>query len=92
MKIEFDSAKNDKNIADRKLPFEQAANFDFNTAVVRQDLRTAYPEVRLVAFGFLDARLHVLCFTPIDGGLRVISFRKANPREIRDYEQATSTH
>ena len=92
MKIEFDSAKNDRNIADRKLPFKQAANFDFNTAIVRQDVPTSYPEVRLVAFGFLDARLHVLCFTPIDGGLRVISFLKANPREIRDYEQATSTH
>ena len=45
MRIEFDSDKNDRNIADRKLPFEQAANFDFHTAIVRQDVRTSYPEV-----------------------------------------------
>jgi uncharacterized DUF497 family protein len=31
-------------------------------------------------------RLHVICFTPIDGGVRIISFRKANRREVRYYE------
>lgn len=40
------------------------------------------------AIGFLRRRLHVLCFTPIDAGIRVISFRKANNREIKAYEQA----
>ncbi len=37
--------------------------------------------------GYLEARLHVLCFTPIEEGIRVISFRKANKREINRYEQ-----
>lgn len=55
-------------------------------------MRKAYPEVRYVAVGFLDSRLHVLCFTPIAGGIRVISFRKANQREVRDYEQTYPTH
>lgn len=92
MKIEFDASKNDRNIVERSLSFERAADFDFNTALVQQDVRKPYPEVRFVALGFLDARLHVLCFTPVDGGIRVISFRKANSREIRNYEQASSTH
>ena len=35
----------------------------------------------------MDSRLHVLCFTPIDGGIRVISFRKANDREVRKYDE-----
>ena len=59
---------------------------------IKQDMRKAYPEVPYVAVGFLDARLHVLCFTPIAGGIRVISFRKANQREVRDYEQTYPTH
>ena len=63
------------------------ANFNFDTALVAQDIRKDYPEQRFVALGFLDDRLHVLCFTPIDGGLRVISFRKANQREIASYDQ-----
>jgi uncharacterized DUF497 family protein len=44
-----------------------------------------------VAVGFLDKRLHVLCFTPKAGGIRVISFRKANAREVKDYDQTRTT-
>ena len=40
-----------------------------------------------MAVGFMGERLHVLCFTPVAGGIRVISFRKANAREVRNYEQ-----
>lgn len=92
MKIEFDVLKNDRNIHERSLSFERAADFDFNTAIVQQDVRKPYPEVRFVALGFLDARLHVLCFTPMNDGIRVISFRKANPREIKNHEQTRPTY
>jgi uncharacterized DUF497 family protein len=92
MKIEFDASKNTRNIHERSLSFERVADFDFNTAIVHQDVRKPYPEVRFVALGFLDVRLHVLCFTPMDDGIRVISFPKANSREIKSYEQAFPTH
>jgi uncharacterized protein len=88
MKIEFDGAKNDRNIAERGLSFERAADFDFDTAVVGQDTRKLYPETRYVALGFLYARVHVLCFIPLVDGIRIISFRKANAREVRNYEQS----
>lgn len=91
MHIEFDATKNETNVRDRELSFERAAEFDFGTAVIAQDTRKAYPEVRFVAVGFLGKRLHVLCFTPVAGGIRVISFRKANAREVRDYEQTRTT-
>ena len=87
MRIEFDAGKSERNIAARGLPFERAAEFDFSSAVVEVDNRKPYPELRHVAVGFLGQRLHVLCFTPIDDGIRVISFRKANQREITAYEQ-----
>jgi uncharacterized protein (DUF4415 family) len=35
-----------------------------------------YPEIRIIALGFLGVRLHVICFTLIDDGVRIISFRK----------------
>ena len=91
MHIEFDPAKHHRNISERALGFDRVAEFDFSTALVWQDTRKAYPEVRYVGLGFLDARLHVLCFTPVAGGIRVISFRKANAREVKNYEQ-TRTH
>lgn len=91
MLIDFDPAKNARNIAERGLSFERAGEFDFSGAIIAVDLRKAYAEVRYVAVGMLHARLHVLYFTPIDGGIRVISFRKANSREIKAYEQTHST-
>jgi len=45
--------------------------------------------VRWQALGFLDDRLHMLVFAETATGIRVISFRKANKREVKWYEQAT---
>ena len=87
MKIIFDPDKNEWNIRERGLSFERVGDFDFATALVREDSRKNYPEPRFVALGFLENRLHVLCFTPTAGGIRVISFRKANRREEKEYEQ-----
>ncbi|MDY0057432.1 MAG: BrnT family toxin [Methyloversatilis sp.] len=42
------------------------------------DDRKEYGEVRYVALGMPGERLHVLCFTEITDGIRIISFRKAN--------------
>jgi len=85
MEISFDPAKNARNIAERGLNFERAAEVDFNTADVAVDARRDYGETRYVALCYLDRRLHVLCFTETATGIRVISFRKANPREGRKH-------
>ena len=81
MKIDFDPVKNEKNIRERQLAFEWVAEVDFNAALVLPDTRKAYGETRYVALCYLDRRLHVLCFTETEVGIRVISFRKANARE-----------
>ncbi|WP_082879729.1 BrnT family toxin [Methylomonas methanica] len=85
MIIEFDPAKNARNILERGLSFERVADFDWSSAIATEDVRKEYPERRFVAAGYLNDRLHILCFTPISGGIRVISFRKANLRESRKY-------
>ncbi len=90
MPIEFDPAKSEKNAAERGLPFSMVVEFDFDTAEVTEDTRRAYPERRFVAAGYIGARLHVVCFTPIKGGIRVISFRKANQREVKHHGKRTS--
>ena len=87
MKIEFDLKKSHKNLIERSLPFDQVSEFDWETARYTEDVRNDYPENRYVAVGYLDERLHVVCFTPIDGGVRIISFRKANAREVKHYEK-----
>ncbi len=90
MDITFDPEKNKRNIAERELPFERAKDFDFETALFEVDNRHDYGEVRYRALGFLDRRLHALVFVETERGIRVISFRKANSREIKRYEKAKS--
>jgi uncharacterized DUF497 family protein len=85
MKVDFDPIKNERNIKERRLSFERAAEVDFNTALVFPDTRKAYGETRYIALCYLDRRLHVLCFTETETGIRVISFRKANTREANRY-------
>lgn len=50
-----------------------------------------YGEVRRIAVGYLDQRLHVLCYMPTASGIRVISFRKANAREGKKYGKEKTT-
>ena len=85
MKISFDPTKNLRNIEERNLPFSLVENFDFNTAQIKIDNRIDYGEVRYVAIGLLNERVHVVCFKETDDGIRVISFRKANDRETKRY-------
>ena len=85
MAIEFDQAKSDRNSAERGIPFIMAEAFDWQTAKVRQDMRSDYGEPRFIALGRIDAKVYVLVFTPRGQNVRVISLRRANEREIRAY-------
>ena len=87
MRISFDPAKDEWNIRVRSLSFLAVADFDFENALYAVDVRRDYGETRYVALGMLRDRLHVLCFVETDDGIRVISFRKANAREVRRYEK-----
>lgn len=86
MAISFDAAKNERNIATRGISFECAAAFEWDRALVAEDMRKDYGERRFQALGVIDGRLHVLVFTPRAGRTHVISLRKANKREVRLYE------
>lgn len=88
MEIEFDASKNARNIKERDLSFDRAKELDWDTAQIQLDDRTNYGEDRFIAVGYLDARLHVLVFLETETGIRVISFRKANVRERRLYDEA----
>lgn len=71
---------------ERGLSFDRAPELDFANAHIFQDVRKQYGEVRYIALSHLDNRLHVLCFTETSDGIRVISFRKANAKEVKIYE------
>ena len=83
MEISFDPAKSERNRIDRGLPFELASQFEFATARINTVFRNG--EHRKFAVGYLNDRLHILCYKEVEGGRRIISFRKANKREAQAY-------
>ncbi len=87
MDIEFDPQKSETNAEERGLPFSMAEEFDFSTAHYQIDDRRDYGEVRIRALGLIGDRVHSLVFTETATGIRVISLRKANQREVKRYEQ-----
>ena len=90
MPISFDPRKNERNIAERGLSFELVEEFEWDSALVVEDVRRDYGERRFQALGMITGRLHALVFTPRAGLVHVISLRKANRREIRLYEAQDS--
>ena len=90
MEFEFDPDKSAKNARERGLPFELAAELEWQRAVVFVDDRFMYGEERLIAFTPLRGRLYAVCYVLRGQVRRIISFRKANKREERLYAKATA--
>jgi uncharacterized protein len=87
MRLEFDEAKRLKTLKERGLDFLDAPKLLENLHVIQEDDRKAYPEPRLITYGFLDERLTMFAWTPIDGGMRIFSMRKCNDREQRKFNR-----
>ena len=89
MSISYDPNKNKRNIKLRGLNFDRVSDLDWDNAWIFEDERDEYNERRFIAYSMLDERLHFVCFTETNDSIRVISFRKANNREVKRYEQET---
>ena len=91
MRITFDPAKNERNMAERGISFALVEELDWETALTFEDNRRDYGEVRLRVLAFLQGRLHAVVVTPRAAEIRVISFRKANRKEEKLYAQHPQT-
>lgn len=87
MKIAYDTAKNEINITKHGISLEDAAIFEWGDATLCADERKDYGEVRVIATGILGGRLHGMVFTKRGEEYRIISLRKANKRERKNYEE-----
>ena len=86
MTVEFDPAKNGINRDKHGIDLSLAAEFEFETALEKVDDRREYGEIRYQAMGYIAGRLHLMVYTMRGDVVRVISLRKANQREIEEYE------
>ena len=87
--FEWDEEKSKENAASRGLPFSEAINIDLSTAIATTDKRFDYGEDRLILRGMIGNRLHMLVYVMRGDKMRIISLRKANSREQREYGRLT---
>jgi uncharacterized protein len=85
MHYEFDPVKDDSNFSKHGLRLSEVDDFDWETALILEDRRQAYPEPRFEAKGYVGERLCVMVFCLRASAVRVISLRKANLREVKSY-------
>ncbi len=90
MDFEWDEAKSEACFAERGFDFAYVIRAFFDPdRVIRQDVRRSYGEDRYQLMGMIEGRWFVLAYTPRQGAIRIVSARKANQREVKQYENRT---
>ena len=85
---EWDDKKAEDNAAKHGVTFLYAAEiFSDPCLLVWLDTRSNYGEDRYTALGMIEGRVYVVVYTIRKGTLRLISARKANTREVKEYEK-----
>lgn len=88
MNITFDTAKDAANIAKHGVSLAEAARLNWNWLLCHADARRDYGELREVGFAPLGNRVHCVVFVQQGSSFRIISLRRANAREVNEYDQA----
>ena len=87
MQFEWDNVKNSACFERRGFDFAYALRaFLDPRRIVAQDRRRDYGEDRYRLLGTVDGRAYVIVYTLRGSSIRIISARKANRREVTDYE------
>ena len=85
MNITFDAVKEAANLAKHGISLAMASELEWETALIWPDKRRDYGEIRMIGHVLKSTRLYCVVFTDRGQVRRIISLRKANEREVRDY-------
>ena len=88
MEIDFDPNKDQINQQKHGVSLAEAENIDWDTAIEKVDDRRDYQEERYRALGFISNRLYCVVYVDREERRRIISLRKANNREYKEYENS----
>lgn len=88
--FEWDDVKSEKCFRERGFDFAYAARAFFDPdRLIKADTRYTYGEERFQLLGKIERRLFMVVYSPRREAIRIISARKANQREVRQYENRT---
>ena len=85
MPFEWDLAKQESNLAKHGVDFRRAIEIFDGYVIETPDNRRAYGEVRIRCLGEIGGRVYNVVYTWREPNRRIISARKANEREARNY-------
>jgi len=85
MEIEYDPAKDAINRRKHGISLGEASHFDWDMAEIVEDARYDYGEQRFKATGMIGSDVYVAIYCDREGATRVISLRKAEKYEVRNY-------
>jgi len=84
--FEWDENKNRQNLKKHKISFEEAIEIFKGIVFTKIDERYDYGEVREISIGAIQGVVIVtVAHTERNGKTRIISARKATPKERKDY-------
>jgi uncharacterized protein len=88
VRISYDAAKRERTLEERGLDFEDAPELFAGFHLTARDLRRDYGEERRISIGAVGETAVVLVWAEREGGgRRIISMRKADRDERRDYAE-----
>ena len=85
MRLSYDPVKDKSNQKKHGVSLAKACEIPWDSALVEIDLRRNYGEPRFRALALIGLRVYAVVYTDRDSSRRIISFRKANQREIKRY-------
>ena len=88
MEIEWDNNKAASNLIKHKIDFEDAKNIFLDPNRLEREDKRDYNETRIQVIGIVNQVVLFVVYTQRNGRYRIISARRANKNEQRQYYQS----
>ncbi|MCA2685234.1 MAG: BrnT family toxin [Microcystis sp. M038S2] len=88
MEIEWDNNKAASNLIKHKIDFEDAKNIFLDPNRLEREDKRDYDEARIQVIGIVNQVVLFVVYTKRNGRYRIISARRANKNERRQYYQS----
>jgi len=88
MEIEWDNNKAASNLIKHKIDFEDAKNIFLDPNRLEREDKRDYHETRIQVIGIVNQVVLFVVYTKRNGKNRIISARRANKNERRQYYQS----
>ena len=88
MEIEWDNNKAASNLIKHKINFEDAKNIFLDPNRLEREDKRDYDEARIQVIGIVNQVVLFVVYTKRNGRYRIISARRANKNEQRQYYQS----